>query len=527
MNALVSAIIPTYNRAASVCRAIESVLQQSYTPVEVLVCDDGSTDATIETIQRRFAEQPRVQVLALPHSGLPAVARNAGLRAAQGEWIAFLDSDDQWHSDRLEIQVAVLQVPPEVGLVCSNARLEGLPHNYFSHPPRVGRGGLADLLRDNFIIASSVLVRRELLARVGGFCEDQRLRAVEDYDLWLRVAASAGVRYVDAPLVSYHDDPEQSLRGEISRGQYREGLALIYHTIEEWTRQRNVLTAEAKGCLRLARWDNDWARCQAALASGDWWAVLKTGARLPYSRVRCLLARSPPPSERAQVGDTNATAGGTGNAGLRLHLGCGQVYLPGYLNIDYPPGEHSVQQESKADLHADILQLDYPAHSIQEVRAHHVFEHFQRPVALALLVRWYQWLAPGGILRLETPDLERSIHEILGTRDERQRQRILRHVFGSHEAHWATHHDGWYKDKWEVTLGRLGFHACQFEYSSWKDTFNVTVTATKDPPLRSVEDQRAGAEQILRDSLIDDSPSERRLLVVWLDSFDKQLAPRT
>ena len=93
---------------------------------------------------------------------------------------------------------------------------------------------------------------------------------------------------------------------------------------------------------------------------------------------------------------------------MKLHLGCGQQYLQGYVNVDYPASEHQVQKSLRADLYTDLTKLSYPVASIEEVRLHHVFEHFSRPVALALLCRWRDWLAPGGRLHVETPDLMAS-----------------------------------------------------------------------------------------------------------------------
>jgi glycosyltransferase involved in cell wall biosynthesis len=96
MSFRLSVIIPTYNRASLVRAAVDSALRQSVPPHEVLVCDDGSTDDTVVLLQQGFADVPKVKVLSLPHSGLPAAARNAGIAAASGEWLGFLDSDDVW-----------------------------------------------------------------------------------------------------------------------------------------------------------------------------------------------------------------------------------------------------------------------------------------------------------------------------------------------------------------------------------------------------------------------------------------------
>ena len=100
-----SVIIPTYNRFLQLCCAVESVLKQTYGDVEVIVVDDGSTDQTPSLFPRRF---PSLQYIRTEHSGLPSVARNTGVRLAKGEYVAFLDSDDQWQSEKLAQQVAVL-----------------------------------------------------------------------------------------------------------------------------------------------------------------------------------------------------------------------------------------------------------------------------------------------------------------------------------------------------------------------------------------------------------------------------------
>src|SRR5579859_5581695 len=85
---------------------------------------------------------------------------------------------------------------------------------------------------------------------------------------------------------------------------------------------------------------------------------------------------------------------------IRLHLGCGERYLEGYVNVDFPPDTQALMDTSKADMHADLTKLEYEPDSVQEVRLHHVFEHFDRPTALRLLLDWYDWLIPGGLLTI-------------------------------------------------------------------------------------------------------------------------------
>lgn len=200
----------------------------------------------------------------------------------------------------------------------------------------------------------------------------------------------------------------------------------------------------------------------------------------------------------------------------RLHLGCGERYLEGYVNIDFPPSEHTVQQASPADELADIRHLRYEPESVVEVRLHHVFEHFDRPTALRLLVDWHEWLVEGGRLTIETPDFERSVKAFVRHIGRGDRGTILRHVFGSHEAAWAVHWDGWYEQRYRRVLGALGYASLDFEKAKWRGTHNITVHAERAGGRRSREAQMSAATQILRDSLVDDSPSELRLLDEWV-----------
>jgi hypothetical protein len=207
----------------------------------------------------------------------------------------------------------------------------------------------------------------------------------------------------------------------------------------------------------------------------------------------------------------------------KLHLGCGSIYLPGYVNIDLPPNLqtslHPLPTGLHPDRYADITTLQYEPFSVEEVRLHHVFEHFVRPVALRLLVNWYEWLCEGGILTIETPDFDRCIKAYLFG-NVKARGKILRHLYGSHDADWAVHCDGWYKSKYKVYLTAMGFRNLQFEYSRWHGTYNITVHAQKIPPFSSLQDRKNTAESLLRMNMVDDSESEQIALRVWIKSFN-------
>lgn len=205
---------------------------------------------------------------------------------------------------------------------------------------------------------------------------------------------------------------------------------------------------------------------------------------------------------------------------IKLHLGCGETYLKGYTNIDFPPDKHTVQKKSVADIYEDITKLYYPAQSIQEIRSHHLFEHFPRPEALALLCNWNTLLVPRGILIIETPDFEQSILAMMKEKSYEKRQGILRHIFGSHEAPWALHYDGWYKEKFEHILPALGFSIIDIKQTAHQITKNITVTAQKVEWL-PVDILQLKAKEILQESLINRSKLEQELLDVWLINFNR------
>lgn len=149
------------------------------------------------------------------------------------------------------------------------------------------------------------------------------------------------------------------------------------------------------------------------------------------------------------------------NNKLKLHLGCGEKYLEGYINIDFPQSEHTVMTP-KADIYKDIRDLEYSENSIDEIRSHHLFEHFSRAEAIDLLLKWRKWLKPDGVLRIETPDFSRSVKFfIVGNFSEKMQ--LARHILGSQEAKWAYHLDYWDKQKFKFFLKKLGFYQLKFK----------------------------------------------------------------
>jgi glycosyltransferase involved in cell wall biosynthesis len=197
----ISVIIPTCNRSSYLAHALESVYAQSVLPYEVIVVDDGSTDNSREIIKRNFRD---VRYLYQENRGVSS-ARNTGILAAAGDWIALLDSDDRWEPHKLERQQRALQAHPDAIMCHSDEFWIRNGNRVNPMNKHAKRGGLIfqHCLPLCAISPSTSVIKRELFDEIGLF--DEALPACEDYDLWLRICAIHPVLYLDEPLLTRYD----------------------------------------------------------------------------------------------------------------------------------------------------------------------------------------------------------------------------------------------------------------------------------------------------------------------------------
>ena len=191
----IAVVIPTYNRARTLARAIDSVVAQSHKPEEIIVVDDGSDDCTRDVA----GGNERVTYLRQKNCGVSA-ARNVGIRASKSRWIAFLDDDDEWLPNKLQVQRE--QLAASTKRICHTEEIwirNGRRVNPMRKHAKYGGWIYQRCLPLCAMSPSSVLVDRELLEEVGLF--DETLPACEDYDLWLRISAVEPVLFVREPLV--------------------------------------------------------------------------------------------------------------------------------------------------------------------------------------------------------------------------------------------------------------------------------------------------------------------------------------
>ncbi|MEW6536019.1 MAG: glycosyltransferase [Candidatus Auribacterota bacterium] len=203
----VSVVIPTYNSGKYLLQTLQSVLNQTYKDFEILVVDDGSTDNTQQIIQSVIRQHPdKIRYMYQENSGVGA-ARNNGIRHARGQYIAFLDADDVWLPQKLQVQIDFIQRNSEYDFVFSDViAMDENGHNgkrmmQFKKP----RSGYIfyDLLEENFISLPTSFVKRDCIEKVGYFCEDRIIMSAEDHHFWLKLALCSKGGYIDQPLACY------------------------------------------------------------------------------------------------------------------------------------------------------------------------------------------------------------------------------------------------------------------------------------------------------------------------------------
>lgn len=247
----VSVVIPAYNAAWCVRRAIDSVLAQDYRDYELIVVNDGSTDDTAAVLT---GYGDAIRVVHQANAGLSS-ARNAGIGAARGEFVAFLDADDWWLPNKLTRQVALMRQRPELGFSSTAARVEdpdGKLVNIWACARWQG-SFLAHLFGSNADVAgsgSAVIARRTLFDQTGGF--DETLRSLEDIDMWMRLAAVSDYACLEEPLAVILRRPDSMSRNlEVMREA----------AVRVMEKNRELLPTRLQGAY--------WRRCMASI-HGDY-----------------------------------------------------------------------------------------------------------------------------------------------------------------------------------------------------------------------------------------------------------------
>lgn len=271
MAALVSTIIPTYNRREDVAIAVSSALAQTHSAQEIIVVDDGSTDGTSEMLWQAYGE--RLRVLRTERIGVSG-ARNHGMAQARGTYIALLDSDDEWAPDKLERQVLFLEQRGDFEMVLTDVvRMDAArrPLDRLDRRAQIPEDGrvLHHVLRQPALAPSSALFRRTLLDAVGGF--DVSLATAEDIDFHLRVALRHKIGVIDAPLT-------RCMRGHAGLSALSRTYVDYLFVMNRFVRahRQEIPAGDRRAALRGAVLRN----IRGMLATRQWKPALVASARL-------------------------------------------------------------------------------------------------------------------------------------------------------------------------------------------------------------------------------------------------------
>jgi len=272
----VSVVIPTYDRPDLTAEAVDSVLSQSFREFELIVVDDGSPPEVVDLLRRRYSANERFRLIHTSHTGMPGAARNRGAGCATGEFLAFLDSDDMWHSEKLKLQVELHQNSPEFLWSHTHERWvrNGRAVSQRSRTHAWQGDLFADSLRKCVIGPSTVMIRRDLFTASAGFRED--LEVAEDYEFWLRLTAFFDIGCVEEPLTvkrAGHGDQLSERYGYIEPFRIRGLLALceqgffpLHHRPEAHAELARKCGIHARGARKRGR-DREAEEFEAIAAS--------------------------------------------------------------------------------------------------------------------------------------------------------------------------------------------------------------------------------------------------------------------
>ncbi len=229
MSQKVSVIIPTYNSAEYITEALDSVFAQTYKNYEVIVIDDGSTDNTKDVLKPYMS---RIKYIYKENGGVSS-ARNVGIKNAEGEYIAFLDSDDIWLPEKLERQIERFNSEPDLGLVYSNCirfSENGIEQSSRKVKKYLEGDIFAKILEGYVLPTSTVIAKKLCFDEVGYF--DERFSVSEDYDMWLRISRFFKIGYVKGPLVKYRIRTSSIIRSTKIDSLFNAKKAVIEKNIE-------------------------------------------------------------------------------------------------------------------------------------------------------------------------------------------------------------------------------------------------------------------------------------------------------
>lgn len=263
----VSVIIPAYKASATIVRAIDSVRAQRGVHTEIIIIDDASPDDTAETVRADMREGEQLLLERLPRNAGVSAARNAGIRLARGNYLAFLDADDVWLPEKLALQLAVIQRDPSISLVSCNSQKTApdgsvLKIGHENRPPVNGPDAWKTLLAYNFVPTPTVLTRTALVRELGGF--DVNLPVGEDLDLWIRLGVRGRIEVLPQVLIRYYD-----FSNSLMKRHSQQAGTIVVPMLEKHIREQSsrLLPAEVRALRGMRSFQ---IGCDTYFSGGHW-----------------------------------------------------------------------------------------------------------------------------------------------------------------------------------------------------------------------------------------------------------------
>lgn len=249
----VDVVIPTFNSSKSIQSAVESCKGQTKSIRKIFIVDDGSNNSEVEFLKSNYLEDSQIELILSDHTGLPGVGRSIGIKRTSAYWIAFLDSDDYWSPDKIEKQTEYAR-QNRCDAVYTNATIFndkgdlGMFHK--SIPKRLT---FTDLIETNWVINSSVIIKGDILRKNIEYATSSRVRAVEDYATWLRIAPFYSFEGIDLPLTFYCQSA-----GSIRLTDTQDPRIFALSDFILWSKEQENLTAksykkERKTAIKMIR----------------------------------------------------------------------------------------------------------------------------------------------------------------------------------------------------------------------------------------------------------------------------------
>lgn len=427
MSLELSIVLATKNRANLLDEMLTSLkLSANKINYEVIVIDGNSTDNTLEILDKHNITDVynESEILGEGRHSWP-ILYNWGFAKAKGEWLMYASDDIIFNKDGLNKTFELIKM--------IDRKIGGVAFFYknISCENEWKEFGVDYTYGQNILINYG-LINKDAFINVNGFNIDYKFYCA-DGDLCLKILEK----------------------------QY----AIIISPFEKII-HNNILDNNKNFNTKLSELDID-------LYKSMWCDKIITEIPNP----RRINLNSHESINNIQIG-----LSGLKNKKIKLHLGCGEQYFDGYINIDYPSANHNLMKV-KADLFQDVTTLEYENNSIDEIRLHHVFEHFNRVMTTGLLIKWHKWLKVDGILHIETPDFEECSKKIIDINTPQKiKLALLRHIEGDQAANWAYHITHWTKERFMLVLSELGFSDIEFKFTTWEHEpylSNIEVFAKK------------------------------------------------